>query len=205
MIMNAEFYHTIKVQGESLFKAKGSRFIGLAFPVKSEDEIREKIESVKKQYHDARHHCYAWQLEPDQELYRANDDGEPAGTAGKPILAQIRVRELTNVLVVVTRYFGGTLLGTGGLIRAYRTAASEALDNAVIIRNAVFGIFRISFGYSDMNTVMKILKELDAGQTEQDFSLQCSLKVRVMKNVAGKLRAGLEPYGDIVLDYLGDE
>ncbi|HYW95669.1 MAG TPA: YigZ family protein, partial [Bacteroidales bacterium] len=143
--MKADNYLTIKQRGEGLYKEKGSKFIGFALPVESEDHIKGELESIRKNFHDARHHCYAWRLGPDMELYRANDDGEPGNSAGKPILGQIESRKLTNVLVVVVRYFGGTLLGVGGLINAYRTAASEALDRSVIVKKYVYQGYAIRF------------------------------------------------------------
>ena len=127
-------------------------------PAETEEEIKAQLETLKKDFHDARHHCFAWRLGADMELFRANDDGEPGNSAGKPILGQIQSRDLTNVLVVVVRYFGGTLLGVGGLINAYRTAASEALDHAGIMKKYVYQVYTIRFEYANMNIVMKILE-----------------------------------------------
>ena len=132
-----DLYLTISSNTKGQFKDRGSRFIALAFHVVSEDEIKEQITLLRKEYHDARHHCFAWRLGPDMERYRVNDDGEPSGSAGRPIFGQIQSRELTDILVVVIRYFGGTLLGVGGLINAYRSAASDALEHANITEKKV--------------------------------------------------------------------
>ncbi len=204
-MIKAESYLTISSPGEGLYKSKGSKFLGFSFPVSREEEIKDRLEGLRRNYHDARHHCYAWRLGPDMELYRFNDDGEPASSAGKPILGQIQSRDLTDVLVVVIRYFGGTLLGVGGLITAYRTAAAEALDKSGSLRKYVHENYHIRFGYESMNTVMKILKETDAGHSEQDFGLACSLKVSVRKNISQRFRDAFEPFPDIRLKYLDDE
>src|SRR6056297_2588024 len=151
-------YKTIKSKGEGLFKDKGSKFIALAIPVETEEEVKSALEEVRNAYHDARHHCYAYRLGPLMDIYRANDDGEPSSSAGKPILGQIRSYELTNILIVVIRYFGGIKLGVGGLIQAYKTAAEEAIRNAKIIEKKLHDIYRVSFEYSEINEVMRILK-----------------------------------------------
>ena len=130
-------YKTIEKPSEGLFKDKGSKFISFAFPVDNEEEIKEIVQSIKKEHHSARHHCYAWRLGADQLLFRANDDGEPSSTAGKPILGQIQSFDLTNILIVVVRYFGGTLLGVSGLINAYRNAALDAINQAEIVEKLV--------------------------------------------------------------------
>jgi len=196
---------TITQAGEGLFRDRGSRFIAFSFPVISEEEIRVKLEDLRKKYHDARHHCYAWRLGPAMNQYRTNDDGEPSNSAGKPILGQIQARNLTNVLVVVVRYFGGTLLGVGGLINAYRTAAAEALENATAIEKFVHTIFQVRFEYLSMNTVMRIFKEQDIGQSEQVFGLNCSVKASVRKSMTGKFIAAFEPYREIALEFLYEE
>ena len=203
--MDTEFYHTIRKRGEGLFREKGSKFLGFAFPVISEDDIRDKIELVKKSYHDARHHCYAWRLGPDMARYRTNDDGEPSNSAGKPIFGQIQSRELTNVLVVVVRYFGGTLLGVGGLINAYRSASSDALDDAGIVKKFIYRLYRVNFEYTDTNVVMKILSDMNAEQSEQDFALSCSLTAKVKKRDAEAFVASFRPFPGIKMDYIGEE
>jgi len=152
-------YKTIKAKSEGLFKDKGSKFLSYAFPVETEEEIKEILIQIKKEHHSARHHCYAWRLGTEEITFRANDDGEPSSTAGKPILGQLLSFELTNILVVVVRYFGGTLLGTGGLINAYRTAAAEAIKNAKTVTRVVEDKFTLKFTYNEMNDVMQIIKQ----------------------------------------------
>lgn len=172
-------YRTIATTSEGLFKDRGSKFLAFAFPVKNEDEVKEILQQLRKQYHDARHHCYAWKLGVDPPQHRANDDGEPSNSAGKPILNQIEKRNLTNTLVVVIRYFGGTLLGVGGLINAYRSATEDALNNNRVIRRKVQQSYRLEFGYPDMNNVMGIVKEMQLDTENQVFELSCSMTVKV--------------------------
>jgi uncharacterized YigZ family protein len=172
-------YRTIATTSEGLFKDRGSKFLAFAFPVKNEEEIKEILLRLRKDYHDARHHCYAWKLGVEPSGTRANDDGEPSSSAGKPILNQIEKRDLTNTLVVVIRYFGGTLLGVGGLINAYRTAAEEALKNNRIIRKKIRHSYRLEFGYPDMNSIMSLVKEMQLDTDHQEFELSCSMIVRV--------------------------
>jgi uncharacterized YigZ family protein len=174
-----ESYFTIDAQSQGLYKDRGSKFFAFAIPVSSEEEIKTHLDKLRKEYHDARHHCYGWMLKSDYSMSRANDDGEPSSSAGKPILNQIESRELTNVLVVVIRYFGGTLLGVGGLINAYRTAAAEALENSNIIKKYIYKTFEIHFNYSLMNAVMKIIKEHDLNNYDHQFELSCSLKLDI--------------------------
>jgi uncharacterized YigZ family protein len=173
-----DLYKTIASPSEGLFREKGSRFISFAYPVENEAQISQQISGLKKQYYDARHHCFAWRLGADMDHYRANDDGEPSGSAGKPILGQIQSRDLTQILVVVVRYFGGTLLGVGGLIRAYRSAASDALDQAMKVEKKVESQLVLQFGYHEMNAVMKVIKEFDLDFEDQQFDLECTLTVR---------------------------
>jgi uncharacterized YigZ family protein len=156
---NIDIYNTIAAPSEGLFKDKGSKFLAFAFPVSSKDETENYITQLRKKYFDARHHCYAWRLDTTPETFRTNDDGEPSGTAGKPIYGQMLSREVTNILIVVVRYFGGTLLGTGGLIKAYKQAAADALDNATIIEKIRTISHTITFPYEKTSAVMKILKD----------------------------------------------
>ncbi len=172
-------YKTIRNRSAGIFKDRGSKFLAFAFPVSTEDHIKEIIDNLRREYHDARHHCYAWRLGADLEHFRANDDGEPSGTAGRPVLGQIQKYELTDILIVVVRYFGGTLLGTGGLINAYRSAATDALEQAEIIRMDVKERYEVKFPYSAMNDVMKVLKEEQAHQLSQDFDMDCSILVTI--------------------------
>lgn len=172
-------YKSIPAPAEGLFKDNGSRFISFAFPVETEEEIKDIVAELKKKYHDARHHCYAYRLGYLGDRFRANDDGEPSGSAGRPILGQIDSRGLSDVLVVVVRYFGGIKLGIPGLIRAYKTSTAEALDNAGTVEKVAGKWFRIDFGYGAMNQVMKVLKDMDIRQKDQDFGNECSLKAWV--------------------------
>ena len=176
-----DLYKTIQSKSEGLYKEKGSKFIAFAYPMSSEEAIKTEIAELRKRYHDARHHCFAWRLGADLERYRVNDDGEPSGSAGKPIYGQIQSRELTDVLVVVIRYFGGTLLGVGGLINAYRSAASDALDQSGIVEMKVTSRLKLEFGYSQMNSVMKVIKDFQLEFEDQQFDLDCSLTIKVWK------------------------
>ncbi|MGD0581585.1 MAG: YigZ family protein [Bacteroidales bacterium] len=169
-------YKTIRSASQGVFRDRGSRFIAIATPVRSQDEVKLLLDECRKNYHDARHHCYAWMIGYEKDLWRSNDDGEPSGTAGKPILGQIKSNDLTNILIVVIRYFGGTLLGTSGLINAYRSASAEAIKNAEITECLVNSYFRLKFPYSSMNEVMKIIKDEDLLQSEHLFDLTCSMK-----------------------------
>ena len=172
-------YRTIATTSDGQFRDRGSKFLSFAFPVKNEEEVKDILQQLRKEYHDARHHCYAWKLGIDPAAVRANDDGEPSSSAGKPILNQIEKRELTDTLVVVVRYFGGTLLGVGGLINAYRTAAEAALRNNRVVRRKIQRIYHLEFGYPDMNTVMGLVKEMELDTDQQAFGLNCSMTVRV--------------------------
>jgi uncharacterized YigZ family protein len=173
------FYHTIERPSEGLYKEKGSKFLAFAYPVESEEEIREKLGSLRKQHYDARHHCYAWVIGPDKKRYRAFDDGEPNHSAGDPILGQIRSKDLTNLLIVVVRYFGGTKLGVGGLISAYKAAAEDALNQAVVIEKEVVKEFRLYYAYSSTPEVMRMVKEFEISILHQDFSETCSMEGKV--------------------------
>ena len=190
-----DLYKTIASHSKGLYKEKGSRFLAFAYPVKEEEEISEKIRVLKKEYHDARHHCFAWRLGAEMEHYRVNDDGEPPGSAGKPILGQIQSREITQILVVVIRYFGGTLLGVGGLINAYRSAAAAALDKAEIIEKKVETPFILEFGYNEMNEVMKVIKDFNLRAENQQFDLECSLTIHVWNRLIPGVRDRLSKIG----------
>ncbi len=172
-------FKTISTPSEGLFKDKGSKFIAYAYPVTSEDQIKEIVQSIKKEHYSARHHCYAWRLGHEKLLFRANDDGEPSSTAGKPILGQIQSFDLTNILIVVVRYFGGTLLGVSGLINAYRNAALEAINQAEIVEKLVEKDLLIEFDYGAMNDVMKLFKDEKLPQIEPQFDLRCRIKTHI--------------------------
>ena len=201
--MESDSYKTIKSSSQGIYKEKGSRFIAFAYPVSNKEEIKPIIDKTRKEYHDARHHCYAYMIGFERTTWRANDDGEPSGTAGKPIIGQINSFGLTNILIIVIRYFGGTLLGTSGLINAYKTAAYEALKNSEIIECNVKEYYKIEFIYSSMNNVMKVLKEENISHTDQVFGLDCSstisFRLSAKENILKKF-SGIE---DIKLTYVG--
>lgn len=176
---NSDTYKSILACSEGLYKELGSRFIAFAYPVESADQVRGIMSSVRKEYHDARHHCCAFRLGLEGDKWRASDDGEPSGSAGRPILSQIDSAGLSDVLVVVVRYFGGIKLGIPGLIRAYRTAAADALSKATIVEKTAGFWYRVTFDYALMPDVMKIVKEMDLPQRAQDFGQECSMEVRV--------------------------
>ena len=188
----ANSYKTINYTSEGIYKEKGSKFLSFAIPVTNIDEIKQILEKYRKDYYDARHVCYAYMLGDEHDIYRANDDGEPSGTAGRPILGQINSFELTNILVIVIRYFGGILLGTGGLITAYKEAAADAIKRAEIIEKTVKSEIIIRFEYPLLNDVMRIIKELDAQIITQQFETECLIKVSVSRQFAGVLRTRLE-------------
>jgi uncharacterized YigZ family protein len=193
-------YKTISSQSQGSYKEKGSKFLAFAFPVGSEDEVKEKLTGLRKEYHDARHHCYAYRLGFDKSVYRINDDGEPSGTAGRPIYGQILSNDLTWVLIVVIRYFGGIKLGVPGLINAYKTAAKEALENAVIIQKDVHEVFLVSFEYLAMNNVMKALKEEDATILNQDFGNSCKIEFSVKKAFSGRISSRFSKMTNVLLE-----
>ena len=172
-------YLTLAQPAEGSYKEKGSKFIALAFPVYSEDEVKQQLAEVRKTYFDARHHCYAYLLGAAKTVYRANDDGEPNHSAGDPILGQIRASGLSNVLVIVVRYFGGTKLGVGGLIHAYKTATAEALSQAKTVEKYETTIIAIEFEYAQMNEVMSLVKDFNLNVKDQQFEVSCRLVVEV--------------------------
>lgn len=182
-MLENDTYKSIGGPSEGLFKDNGSRFIALAYPVESVGEVKEIVDSLKKEYHDARHHCYAYRIGADGSVFRANDDGEPSGSAGKQILGQLDSAGLSDVLVVVVRYFGGIKLGIPGLIRAYRTSTSDALSNAEVIEKIAGSWYRLEFDYDAMPEVMKVLKDLDLPQKNRDFGEKCSVEVRVREKL----------------------
>jgi uncharacterized YigZ family protein len=185
--MHTDSYKTIQSTSEGIYKEKGSKFIAYAFPVSCETDIKNEIDKLKKEYYDARHHCYAYMLGADKKNFRANDDGEPSSTAGKPILGQILSSDLTNILIVVIRYFGGTKLGVSGLIRAYKTAAFDAISNAEIIDKTVNDIYDIHFDYLVMNDVMRIIKEEQPLQVDQNFNLTCRITLSIRQSEVDKI------------------
>lgn len=192
MEQTKDSYLTIEGNAEAIFKEKSSKFLCYAFHVESEEEITAHLERLRKQYYDATHHCYAWRLGPFGERFRANDDGEPSSTAGKPILGQMLSREVTNCLIVVVRYFGGTKLGVPGLIAAYKESAAAVLDEAKVVERTVDTHIKIEFSYVVMNDVMRIVKEEQPVMLSQVFDNLCSMVLAVRNSkadvVLGRLR-----------------
>jgi uncharacterized YigZ family protein len=182
-------YQEVVASSEGLFKDKGSKFIAYAFHVKDEDKVKSRIAEIKKKEYAARHHCYAYILNPDKSAQRDSDDGEPSNTAGKPILGQILSNNLTNTLIIVVRYFGGVKLGVGGLINAYRNAAAAALENIVIEQRFVKEVFSVYFQYPEMNNVMRIVKDLNLNVIEQNFELECQLTFSIRKSQSEKMQS----------------
>ncbi len=196
-------YKTISSPGEEvLFKDRNSKFFGYTFPTSSEEEIKKIIESLKKQHHSARHWCYAWQIGTENIRYRTNDDGEPSNSAGQPIYGQIQSFEVTNILIVVVRYFGGVKLGVGGLINAYRTAAQLALEASQIVERTININYCITFEYKDMNKVMRIIKENNLSITKQELELNCKIYILVRKKAADKIKEVFSPLYEIKIDRL---
>lgn len=185
-------YLTIESDAEAIFKEKSSKFLCYAYHVESEEEISAHLEVLRKRYYDATHHCYAWRLGPFGEKFRANDDGEPSSTAGKPILGQLLSREITNCLIVVVRYFGGTKLGVPGLISAYKESAAAVLDEAKVVERTVGTLVKVDFSYVVMNDVMRIIKDEQPTIVEQIFDNLCSMTLSIRNRkaelVLGKLR-----------------
>ena len=177
-------YKTIAAPSEGLYKEKGSKFLAFAYPVRTLDEVKAHLEQLRKDYFDARHHCYAYILGPRKDAFRANDDGEPSGTGGRPIHGQLLSADLTDTLIVVVRYFGGILLGASGLANAYKTAARDAIDHATIIEKTIDARYRLLFEYVTMNDVMRILKEFDLKPENQQFDMDCALEVSVRQSLS---------------------
>ena len=190
--MSTDTYKTIAAPSEGIYTEKRSKFIAIALPVRTVEEVKQYLETYQKKYYDARHVCYAYMLGHERKDFRANDNGEPSGTAGKPILGQINSYELTDVLIIVVRYFGGIKLGTSGLIVAYRTAASEALTNAKIEERTVDDTLTVLFEYPFMNDVMRIVKEEQPDILEQSYDMDCRMTLRIRRSMMSKLRARLE-------------
>lgn len=190
--MSNDIFKTIKKISEGIYTEKRSKFLAFAIPVYTVEEIKQHIEDYQKKYYDSRHVCYAYMLGPERKDFRANDNGEPSGTAGKPILGQINSNELTDILVIVVRYFGGIKLGTSGLITAYKAAAAEAIVNAEIIEKTVDEDVTVMFEYPFMNDIMRIVKEEEPQIISQTYDMDCSMTLRIRKSGMSKLRARLE-------------
>ncbi len=192
MMIQEDTYKTIIGVAEGIYTEKRSKFIAIAIPVHTVEEIKQHLDIYQKKYYDARHVCYAYMLGHERKDFRANNNGEPSGTAGKPILGQINSNGLTDILIVVVRYFGGIKLGTSGLIVAYKAAAAEAIANATIIEKTVDDEIAVAFEYPFMNDVMRIVKEEEPEILEQSYDMDCLMKLRIRRSMMGKLRARLE-------------
>ncbi len=198
--MNSFF--TIKNESEAIFKDKGSKFLAFALPVSTVEEALSRVKDKRKEFFDARHVCYAYMLGCEREVFRANDDGEPSGTAGKPILGQINSKELTNILIVVVRYFGGTLLGTSGLINAYKTAAADAINNAQIEEIPIEKIVRINFGYDNMNFVMRMIKDFELKIINQRQASSCTFTLSCKQAFVEQMLQRLEDNHLITFEFV---
>jgi len=181
-----DIFKTVEGVSQGLYKEKGSKFIARAYHVKSEEDIKAVLQQLRKEFYDARHHCYAWRIDARHEKTRSNDDGEPSGSAGKPILNQIFSFELFDVLVVVIRYFGGTKLGVSGLINAYKTSAREALENANVVKKELRDLYQVEFEYPLMNAVMRVIKEDSLVIKEQQFDNQCLINLEMKLSTIDK-------------------
>jgi len=185
--MNSDTYYTITKSAEGFYKDKGSKFYSFALPVENEEQIKTYLDDLKKTYYDARHHCYAYAIGLNREMYRQNDDGEPSGTAGKQIYGQILSNDLVNVMIVVIRYFGGTKLGVRGLINAYKYAAADALENANIVEKKIKNVYELHYQYPQMNKVMHILKEENIEPLTTQFEADCRLTFAVRQSQSTKI------------------
>ena len=191
MNSNSDTYRSIAAPAKGIYKELGSKLLAFAYPVETDEAAKNILAAVRKEYFDARHHCFAWRLGLTGEPYRYSDDGEPSSTAGRPIHGQLLSQELSDILVVVVRYFGGVKLGVPGLIRAYRTATQDALANATVVEKIAGQFFTVQFGYLQMNDVMKVLKEMGVTPLRQEFDLDCRLEVRVRLNQIEEFRKQL--------------
>lgn len=195
-------YKTIAAPSEGLYKEKGSKFLAFAYPVHTIDDVKAHLEQLRKDYFDARHHCYAYILGPRKDAFRANDDGEPSGTGGRPIHGQLLSADLTDTLIVVVRYFGGILLGASGLANAYKTAARDAIDHAAIVEKTIDCRYRFSFAYETMNDVMRILKEFDLKPENPNYALDCTLEVSVRQSQSVRLYDRMADLRTVKIDVL---
>ncbi|TDO20632.1 IMPACT family protein [Pedobacter duraquae] len=195
-------YLTISKPAEGIFRDKGSKFIGVAYPVQSLSAVKELIEDLRTKHPKARHFCWAVRLSPDRSLFKINDDGEPSGTAGRPILNTLLSADLTNVLVIVVRYFGGTLLGVPGLINAYKTATTEAIAASEIISKTINDLYQLSFPYTQMNDVMRIIKEEQLQPTDQHFDQSCMMNLEIRKSRLIAILGRFEKLDGVKAEYL---
>lgn len=189
MDQSVDTYKSIAAPSKGLYKDLGSKFLAFAYPVETEEEVKTIVSGLKKEYFDARHHCYAYRLGRDGGQWRANDDGEPSSTAGRPILGQLLSNELSDILVVVVRYFGGTKLGVPGLIKAYKSATQDAIANGQIIEKISTELLTVEFDYLQMNDVMKVFKDLNITPLQQQFDLSCKISARVRLGQVDEFRS----------------
>ncbi len=199
----ANFFHTIESPSIAEFKDRGSRFIAYAYPLADVNVFKEKLSALKKEHHKAVHHCFAYRLGTDGNNFRVSDDGEPAGSAGRPILGQIDSRQLTNVMIIVVRYFGGTLLGVPGLIHAYKTSASMSLEAAVIVKKPVLIHYRLQFDYTQMNDVMRLLRQYDCEVVERVQELFCLMHIGIPRSAESDLLKRLGDFPHVTYEKIG--
>jgi len=197
-----DIYKTIDEPSEGIFRDKGSKFIAYAYPFKDENKVKEIIAELKSMHPKARHHCWAYRLTPDRTVFRVNDDGEPSGTAGRPILNVLLSMDVTNIMVVVVRYFGGTLLGVPGLINAYKSATQEALQIAEIVEKTVNDVYEVTFDYIQMNDVMRIIKETEVIILSQDFDTKCKITFEIRKLQVNEVIGRMEKIEGLTINYL---
>lgn len=200
--MDSDTYKTINSPAEGLYKEKGSRFIAIAIPVSDQEAIKPIIDKIRKEHHEARHHCYAYMIGHERTIWRVNDDGEPSGTGGRPILGQINSHGLTNLIIVVSRYFGGTLLGVSGLINAYRSAAASALLNASQVERTLQEYYEITYPYISMNDVMRLLKDESIDQFQQSFALECRIIINFRVSAKEKILHRLSRIDGLTYSYI---
>ncbi len=195
-------YTTIRQATEGLFKDRGSKFLAFAYPISNELEVKKHLDTLRSQHPKANHHCYAYRLGTDRSQFRVNDDGEPSGSAGRPILNVLLSKDLTNILVVVVRYFGGTLLGVPGLINAYKSATAEVLANAEFIQKTVNDVYEISFDFETMNDVMRVVKEFSLKISNQTYDNRCTLTIEVRKSILNQVLSKMEKIDSLTALYL---
>ena len=193
-INSSDSYKTISRPSTGIYKELGSKFISFAYPVSNEEEVKEIISTLKKDYHDARHHCYAYRIGPEGEYWRANDDGEPSSSAGRPILGQLLSYQLSDVLVVVVRYFGGTKLGIPGLIKAYKNATSDAIEKGEIVGKTAMRSLSLTYDYIRMNDIMKLIRDFSAHIEEQQFDNLCKVRILVKRGEIERFCSEIEPF-----------
>jgi uncharacterized YigZ family protein len=200
---NTGIFKTVANPSTGIFKDKGSKFLSFVFPVSTEQEIKEILVKIKKMHHGARHYCYAWLLGPEMENFRINDDGEPSGTAGRPIFGQIQSRDLTNILIIVVRYFGGILLGTSGLLNAYKQATIDALNKSEITEKFIEDLIEVYFDYQVMNEFMSIVKEMQLEIIRSDFNLNCSVTIAVRRSLSENILENLKKIDNLKASIIG--